>query len=197
MKPLAAPVLGGMLSSLLHVLIVTPVIFYWLRERRLPADAAVAVSRRSSPEIAPSRRPRRLMMVAAILVVMVGFGVYQWGNWRSGKEGTGNVVQTVTSGDLRISLVSASGSLRQGRNAFDIEFRDTGGKLVDVGIVKATAAMQMPGMAMSGAVQVEPSGVAGRYHATADFGMAGMWSFTIEWAGGGRSGVVAFEGAVQ
>ncbi|MGA2359919.1 MAG: CusA/CzcA family heavy metal efflux RND transporter [Terriglobales bacterium] len=32
MKPLATPVLGGMVSSLLHVLIVTPVIFTWLRE---------------------------------------------------------------------------------------------------------------------------------------------------------------------
>lgn len=35
MKPLAAPVLGGMVSSLLHVLVVTPVIFFWLREREL------------------------------------------------------------------------------------------------------------------------------------------------------------------
>jgi Cu(I)/Ag(I) efflux system membrane protein CusA/SilA len=35
MKPLATPVLGGMVSSLLHVLIVTPVIFYWLREREI------------------------------------------------------------------------------------------------------------------------------------------------------------------
>ena len=35
MKPLAAPVLGGMVSSLLHVLVVTPVIFIWLREREL------------------------------------------------------------------------------------------------------------------------------------------------------------------
>jgi Cu(I)/Ag(I) efflux system membrane protein CusA/SilA len=34
-KPLATPVLGGMVSSLLHVLIVTPVIFLWLRERDL------------------------------------------------------------------------------------------------------------------------------------------------------------------
>jgi Cu(I)/Ag(I) efflux system membrane protein CusA/SilA len=34
-KPLATPVLGGMVSSLLHVLIVTPVIFFWLREREL------------------------------------------------------------------------------------------------------------------------------------------------------------------
>ena len=35
MKPLATPVIGGMLSSLLHVLIVTPVIFYWLRRKTL------------------------------------------------------------------------------------------------------------------------------------------------------------------
>ena len=34
-RPLATPVLGGMLSSLAHVLIVTPIIFLWLRERDL------------------------------------------------------------------------------------------------------------------------------------------------------------------
>jgi Cu(I)/Ag(I) efflux system membrane protein CusA/SilA len=55
MKPLATPVLGGMVSSLLHVLIVTPVIFYSLRARELKLsdgasptatgeDAAEAVS---------------------------------------------------------------------------------------------------------------------------------------------------------
>ena len=49
MKPLAAPVLGGMVSSLLHVLIVTPVLFYWIHERRL---------RRSRREEAASRRVR-------------------------------------------------------------------------------------------------------------------------------------------
>ena len=32
MQPLAAPVIGGMVSSLLHILVVTPVIFAWLRE---------------------------------------------------------------------------------------------------------------------------------------------------------------------
>ncbi len=35
MKPIATPVIGGMLSSLLHILIVTPVIFYWLRKREM------------------------------------------------------------------------------------------------------------------------------------------------------------------
>ena len=39
MKPLATPVLGGMVSSLLHVLIVTPVIFTTFRERELRRKA--------------------------------------------------------------------------------------------------------------------------------------------------------------
>ena len=40
MKPLATPVIGGMISSLLHILIVTPVIFVWLHSRRLRGDTA-------------------------------------------------------------------------------------------------------------------------------------------------------------
>src|SRR5215216_293721 len=50
MKPLAAPVLGGMVSSLLHVLIITPVIFYWIRVREMERHAAIeAESKELSP----------------------------------------------------------------------------------------------------------------------------------------------------
>ena len=42
MQPLATPVIGGMLSSLLHILIVTPVIFFWLRQRELPNKSVLA-----------------------------------------------------------------------------------------------------------------------------------------------------------
>lgn len=41
MKPLATPVLGGMVSSLLHVLIVTPVIFSLIRERELKKEGNI------------------------------------------------------------------------------------------------------------------------------------------------------------
>jgi len=40
MKPLATPVIGGMLSSLACILIVTPVIFCWLREREMKKRVA-------------------------------------------------------------------------------------------------------------------------------------------------------------
>ena len=39
MRPLATPVFGGMVSSLVHVLIVTPVIFYWMRLWELKREA--------------------------------------------------------------------------------------------------------------------------------------------------------------
>jgi copper/silver efflux system protein len=42
MKPLATPVIGGMISSLIHILIVTPVIFLWLRSRELRSSLANA-----------------------------------------------------------------------------------------------------------------------------------------------------------
>jgi Cu(I)/Ag(I) efflux system membrane protein CusA/SilA len=53
-RPLATPVLGGMLSSLAHVLIVTPIIFLWLRERELrrsqpPLDAHLAPAAHALP----------------------------------------------------------------------------------------------------------------------------------------------------
>ncbi len=58
MKPLATPVLGGMVSSLLHVLIVTPVIFYWIHERKLTKESvskteAFVEAEEVEPNIAP------------------------------------------------------------------------------------------------------------------------------------------------
>jgi len=40
MRPIAVPVLGGMISSLLHILIVTPVIFLMLQERKVKRKPA-------------------------------------------------------------------------------------------------------------------------------------------------------------
>ena len=102
------------------------------------------------------------------------------------------------TGDLEIVVTSPTGRLAQGRSAFVIEFRSVAtGALVDVGTVRAGAAMPMPGMVMPGGVQTTPSGTRGRYDAVGEFGMAGAWQMTIEWQGPAGNGSVSFEGTVQ
>jgi hypothetical protein len=97
---------------------------------------------------------------------------------------------------MEIVLLSQTGALEQGRDTFTVEFRSAG-TLVDVGNVRASANMTMPGMVMSGGLRLARGDVPGRYVATADFGMAGAWQMAIEWSGPAGSGSVSFQGAVQ
>jgi Cu(I)/Ag(I) efflux system membrane protein CusA/SilA len=196
MKPLATPVLGGMASSLLHVLIVTPVIFFWIRERRLGLQHEAMPQRERWP-----LNRRGLLIAAGVIAIAGTAATFVWrASAPSGDAGTagGGVIQTVQAGDLDVVLLAPTGALRQGRNAFTIEFRRAGTTtLVDVGTVRASANMPMPGMVMSGGLQVTPSGVPGRYSATAEFGMAGAWQMAIEWNGPAGAGSVNLEGGVQ
>jgi Cu(I)/Ag(I) efflux system membrane protein CusA/SilA len=49
MKPIAAPIIGGMVTSTIHVLVVTPVIFYSMKLRAL-RRGTLTTSRMSSIE---------------------------------------------------------------------------------------------------------------------------------------------------
>ena len=193
MKPLAAPVLGGMVSSLVHVLIVTPVLFLWLHERRL------RLRHDPIPAAGTGLTRRRAVVAGGIaLTVAAVFGLSKIFISRSSESPAGRVVHSVRQGDLQVSLLSPSGTLRTGRNAFTIEFRAiSNGELIDVGAVRANANMTMPGMVMPGNVQVSRASAVGRYEATADFGMAGAWPIAIEWQGVRGQGSIKFEGAVQ
>src|SRR5207244_11131252 len=57
MKPLATPVLGGMVSSLGLVLIVTPVLFSWLREQDLRRAEREARGHHPNHEPRPTMGP--------------------------------------------------------------------------------------------------------------------------------------------
>ena len=194
MKPLATPVLGGMVSSLLHVLIVTPVLFYWLQERRLGLQRE-SVTREARPVLTK----RRLVVgVGAIALIVTAVAVTQtWRAHRAVDTPAGAPVQQIRSGDLTIVLSSPTGALHMGRNAYTFEFRGANGSLIDVGTVRSSANMTMPGMAMSGGVEVSRTTVPGRYQATAEFGMAGAWKMAIEWDGPAGRGSVDFEGPVR
>jgi Cu(I)/Ag(I) efflux system membrane protein CusA/SilA len=195
MKPLATPVLGGMVSSLLHVLVVTPVLFFWLQERRLGVQHEPLVAQRRGK----SARQRRFVVAGVLAIAVIGATLALWRPWRSQGHAleSGTAVQQVRAGDLQIVVLSPTGTLHQGRNTFAIEFRSANGSLVDVGTVRASANMTMPGMVMSGGLEVTRTNVPGRYQATGEFGMAGAWPMAVEWDGPAGHGSVSFQGTVQ
>ena len=106
-------------------------------------------------------------------------------------------LQRVRSGTLDVVVLSPRDALRHGKDDFVIEFKSADGNLVDVGDVRASASMPMPGMPMFGSVTVQRADVPGRYRAEGDFGMAGTWRLNIEWDGPKGKGSVAFSGSVQ
>ena len=188
MKPLATPVLGGMISSLLYVLIVTPVLFSWIHERRLGL---------LREEIRPAPLPRAALVVAALILAVAAAG--WWVVNRSPAIDSGApVLETVRTDGLVITLSKADGELRQGTNTFRIEFRSAStNEFVDVGAVTLGAAMTMPGMVMTSPITITPSGQPGVYDATGEYSMAGAWQMTLEWNGPAGRGSATFDGDVQ
>jgi copper/silver efflux system protein len=193
MKPLATPVLGGMVSSLVYVLVVTPVLFYWINEYRLRPS--------KSPAATPSFAVPRWAPAAVVLLIAIAAGGW-WLRERTSAapppQPTGAVLQTVRSGDLAITLSNPTGALRQGANDFRIEFRSARTNTpVNVGDVRLNAAMAMAGMTMAGTTTVTPGGGPGVYEAKGDFAMSGSWDMTLEWNGPAGRGSAAFKGSVQ
>lgn len=106
-------------------------------------------------------------------------------------------LQRVKSGPLDLVLLSPHEVIKHGEDSFVLEFRSSGGTLVDVGELKASSTMPMPGMPMFGSLDVKKTGVPGRYSVDAKFDMAGTWRTTLQWQGGAGTGSATFSQNVQ
>jgi YtkA-like len=106
-------------------------------------------------------------------------------------------VQRISAGAVNVVLLSGDGALHQ-KDPFTIEFRSApGGDLLNVGTVRASASMPMPGMPMFGAIEVRPTDALGRYTAKGNLEMTGGWRIALEWDGPAGRGAVTFTGTVQ
>lgn len=132
----------------------------------------------------------RAAWLAAMAIALAGAGCRQAANLTE--------VQRVSAGPVSVVLLSRDGSLHQ-KDTFTIEVRSaSGGNLVDVGTVRASANMPMPGMApMFGNIEVRPTGTAGRYAAQANLDMAGGWKIRLDWDGPAGRGTADLTGTVQ
>jgi len=208
MKRIAAPMIGGVVTSGILELLIYPVIFVLWRRRHLPSEtrdsmdltAAAAVSPTPStraPEPSEkhkSRRARTLLADATILILLAVGGYFAWQKFgpTAGGPISGTPFATQTVNSLTVTLVHPKGQLIHAKNEFLIEFRDAGGELVDVGTVRFALDMNMPGMVMHNAATVKPTGTPGKYRASIKPDMAGDWMVKLEYDGPRGKGEISF-----
>ena len=101
-------------------------------------------------------------------------------------KGELKTVQTQQAGDITVTVLSESGSIKNGANDFILEFRKTdGNQLVNVGTVDVAPIMDMPGMGpMMGSASVTPADTQGRYRVVGSLTMAGLWKFNVKYGNG-------------
>src|SRR4030095_3530414 len=86
------------------------------------------------------------------------------------------VVKQQEVGEYTLTILTPTGSVKNGANDVVLEFRRTSDKqLVDVSPVEISPVMEMSGMApMMGTTTITPTDTPGRYRASATLTMAGV-----------------------
>jgi Cu(I)/Ag(I) efflux system membrane protein CusA/SilA len=195
MKRIAAPMIGGVVTSAILELLIYPVIYVIWRRRELPDKAEEQPAPFVPPELVPSHRVRQRLVrwIALIIGVVAIFyvGNFAWQRLRPAKiSGAPFVTQTVN--DLSVNLINREGGLRKANNEVLIEFRDRNGQLVDVGDVKFDLDMNMPGMQMHSGSTIERTKTLGQYQAKIKIDMSGDWNAKISFDGPHGQGQQSF-----
>ncbi len=90
---------------------------------------------------------------------------------------------TIKIQGLEARLFTQGNSLLAAGNDLFIEFRDSQGKLAEVGEVSLVLVLQMPGSVMRSTGIVNHTATPGQYRTTLEPGMAGEWQATLTFSG--------------
>jgi YtkA-like len=90
-------------------------------------------------------------------------------------------IQRQTAGDYTVSILSKTGTMKNGSSTYALEFRKTAdSQLADVGKVEVSPVMEMAGMApMMGGAEVTATSTPGRYEVKGNLTMAGLWKVNV------------------
>jgi hypothetical protein len=124
----------------------------------------------------------RIIATTLIAIGLIYGANFVW-HKTSARKITSPSFATQTVNDLTVKLMAPAGQLRKGDNNVLIEFRDSGGQLVDVGNVNFTIDMNMPGLVMHGGGLAQKTRTAGQYQAEVRADMAGDWNANISFQG--------------
>jgi hypothetical protein len=195
MKRIAAPMIGGVITSAILELLIYPVIYVIWRRRELPDKTEEEPAPLLPPALAVSRKNRqRLFKWIALIIGLVAIfyvGNLAWHKLRPTQISAAPFL-TQNVNDLTANFIAREGQLQKGDNNILIEFRDSDGQLVDVGDVNFTIDMNMPGVVMHGGGPAQKTGTTGQYRAKVRADMPGDWSAKVSYKGAKGNGQATF-----
>jgi YtkA-like len=178
--------IGGVVTSAILELLIYPVIYVIWRRRELPDRTEEKPAPIVPPALVPSHRVRhhlrRIIATTLIATGLIYGASFVW-HKAAARKITSPPFATQTVNDLTVKLMAPAGQLRKGDNDVLIEFRDSGGQLVDVGNVNFTIDMNMPGLVMHGGGLAQETGTTGQYRVKVKADMVGDWNAKISFDG--------------
>jgi hypothetical protein len=200
MKRIAAPMIGGVVTSAILELLLYPAIYMLWRRRHLPSPNGPE-TRDATPEASTVRGRRRRFPWVTVVLLAIGAGAGAVWFAESAKPppsdrgaaGLGPPFATRTTGQLTVNFYSPGGGLSLEENPVVLEFLDAAsGTALDVGNVKFALDMNMPGMVMHSSASISPAGGTGRYLARINPDMAGDWTAKLSYDGPRGPGDISF-----
>lgn len=135
-------------------------------------------------------------LIATLLIATLGIFALACGSG-GGDAAAGNTGKAIKSGpagnNLTVTLASADGALRNGKNTLTLKFADASGKPVDVGAASLNFHMPHGATSMNNPATLSTTGTPGVYSGAVDLEMGGEWQAQITYqgpAGTGKSTLV-------
>ncbi len=200
MKRIAAPMIGGVVTSAILELLLYPTIYMLWRRRHLPDPRGPEAPAPERPAAGDPAGRRRLPGAAVLVLALASAAAVYWWPGRSAPSPSataaavaGPPLASRTANGLTVDFYHPEGDLRVAATELLIAFRDAGtGAPVDVGTVKFALDMNMPGMVMHSGSTIVPGGGIGRYRAKVTPAMGGDWTAQLQYDGPRGSGEISF-----
>lgn len=123
--------------------------------------------------------------IAAIFIVTLAALITAACGAKSDSAANEKAIKSTKSGDLTVTLASATGELKSGDNDLILSFADATGKTVDVGAVSLR--FHMPAMSsmaeMNDVATLTTTDMPGKYHAKVNIEVGGTWEAIVNYEG--------------
>ncbi|MGH8020118.1 MAG: efflux RND transporter permease subunit, partial [Opitutaceae bacterium] len=175
MKRIAAPMVGGMVSSTILTLLIIPAIYHLWRSREIARDDRAT---------RPGKRRAGLVVGFIIGALILGGAIFGWREWMQPRQlqpgGLDTSVLTQSVGVYEVRITSADGAIAARPTPIRLAVVDAStGQPVDVESVTFGLRMDMPGMPMAADAVLQKSDQPGVFTGTIRPTMAGEYAATI------------------